>query len=257
MKHFLTEFWYFGIKQAWACLFGAMMLGFLILTHYVDIPGIARYDFLFLIALVTQAALLYFKLETKEETIVICLFHVVGTVMEVFKTSEGVGSWTYPESGFFFIANVPLFSGFMYASVGSYIARVWKIFDFKFTHYPPHWSVALISCLIYLNFFTNHYVWDFRILLFIGLVLIWGRSWIYFRPRQKYYRLPLLVCCGLASFFVWIAENIGTITATWIYPHQEFGWQLVNPWMFTSWFLLMVISFALVTIVKRPEQKNL
>src|SRR5262245_66439744 len=89
---------------------------------------LARYDFIFLAALAIQAAMLGFRLETLEEAKVILIFHVVGTVMEVFKT--GVGSWVYPEPCFFRIAGVPLFSGFMYARVGSYLARVWCLVGF-------------------------------------------------------------------------------------------------------------------------------
>jgi uncharacterized membrane protein YoaT (DUF817 family) len=32
---------------------------------------------------------------------------------------------------------VPLFTGFMYAAIGSYIARCWRLFDFRFTRHPP------------------------------------------------------------------------------------------------------------------------
>ena len=72
--------------------------------------------------------MLAFRLETWREARVILIFHVVGTVMELFKTSAG--SWVYPEASLLHIGAVPLFSGFMYAAVGSYIARVWRIFDF-------------------------------------------------------------------------------------------------------------------------------
>jgi uncharacterized membrane protein YoaT (DUF817 family) len=125
------EFLRFGAKQGWACLFGGLMVALLIATHlwYPRGAGLARYDFLFLAALAIQAAMLAAKFETLEEAKVILIFHVVGTVMEVFKT--GVGSWIYPEPSFFRIAGVPLFSGFMYASIGSYIARVWRLFDFR------------------------------------------------------------------------------------------------------------------------------
>jgi uncharacterized membrane protein YoaT (DUF817 family) len=39
--------WVFIIKQAWAALFGGLMLGALIVTHYVELPWLARYDWLF------------------------------------------------------------------------------------------------------------------------------------------------------------------------------------------------------------------
>ena len=69
--------------------------------------------------------MLTFRLETMEEAKVILIFHVVGTIMEIFKTS--VGSWIYPEDSVFRIGAVPLFSGFMYAAVGSYIAFIWAL----------------------------------------------------------------------------------------------------------------------------------
>ena len=67
---------------------------------------------------------------------------LVGTVMEMFKT--GVGSWIYPEPSFFRIGGVPLFSGFMYAAVGSYIARAWRLFDFQL--HAPSAAVGARRC---------------------------------------------------------------------------------------------------------------
>jgi uncharacterized membrane protein YoaT (DUF817 family) len=120
----LYEFLRFGIKEGWACLFGGLMCALLIGTYLFYPKGVAlaRYDFLVLAAVAIQIALLAFKLETLEEAKVILLFHVVGTAMEVFKTQ--VGSWIYPEPSVLRIAGVPLFTGFMYAAVGSYLARV-------------------------------------------------------------------------------------------------------------------------------------
>jgi uncharacterized membrane protein YoaT (DUF817 family) len=120
----LIEFLVFGLKQGWACLFGGAMLFLIIATKYLppEAIGIARYDLLFLAALAIQISMLAFRLEKPSEAMVILIFHVVGTAMEIFKTS--VGSWIYPEDNFFRIAGVPLFSGFMYASVGSYLARI-------------------------------------------------------------------------------------------------------------------------------------
>src|SRR5512145_2949187 len=48
----LYEFTRFGIKQGWACLFGALMLVLLIGTHLLYPRGgwLARYDFLLLAA---------------------------------------------------------------------------------------------------------------------------------------------------------------------------------------------------------------
>jgi len=46
----LVEFLVFGIKQAWACLFGGALLAAIMLTRFwwPDGSWLARYDFLFL-----------------------------------------------------------------------------------------------------------------------------------------------------------------------------------------------------------------
>lgn len=175
LRTFVYEFIRFGVKQAWACLFGALMLALIVGTHYLypaNAP-LARYDFLVVAAVCIQIAMLAFRLETLEEARVILISHVVGTIMEVFKT--GVGSWVYPEASVLRIAGVPLFSGFMYAAIGSYIARAWRLFDFRFSHHPPLWALCALSAAIYVNFFTHHYLPDVRLLLFVASALLFGR----------------------------------------------------------------------------------
>src|ERR1700760_960968 len=84
---FLYEFVRFGVKQAWACLFGGAMVALLVGTYlwYPRDAFVGRYGFLFPMALAIQVAMLAFKLETLDEAKVIFLYHAVGTVMEVFK----------------------------------------------------------------------------------------------------------------------------------------------------------------------------
>jgi uncharacterized membrane protein YoaT (DUF817 family) len=247
------EFLRFGIKQGWACLFGGLLCATFIVSYFFYPPNVAlsRYDALTLAAIVIQCALLALKMETWEEAKIIALYHVVGTVMEVFKTS--VGSWTYPEASLLRIAGVPLFTGFMYASVGSYIARVWRLFDFRFVHHPPLRFTLPLAGAIYLNFFSHHVVWDMRLALFAATALLFGRTWVYFKVWHVHRRMPLLLGFGLVAAFIWLAENIGTYTRAWVYPRQAAGWSVV-PWQkFGSWFLLMIVSYVLVTLVSRPR----
>jgi uncharacterized membrane protein YoaT (DUF817 family) len=250
---FLYEFVRFGIKQGWACLFGGAMVGLLIATSlwYPRNAALARYDFLFLAALAIQIAMLAFRLETIEEAKVILIFHVVGTVMEVFKTA--VGSWIYPEAAFFRIGGVPLFSGFMYASVGSYIARSWRLFDFRFIRHPPLWTLFAVSAGIYANFYLHHYFSDIRLVLFAALALLCGRTWLYYKIHRAHRRMPLLVGLFLVAIFIWIAENFGTLTRTWIYPSQLNSWVMVPLGKLSSWFLLMTISYVMVAWVNKPQ----
>ncbi len=250
---FLYEFVRFGLKQGWACLFGGAMIALLIATSlwYPDGAALARYDFLFLAALAIQVSMLAFGLETLEEAKVILIFHIVGTVMEMFKTA--VGSWIYPEAAFLRIGGVPLFSGFMYASVGSYIARSWRLFDFRFARHPPVWALFAVSAGIYANFYLHHYFFDVRLALFAALALLCGRTWLYFRIHHCWRPMPLLVGLFLVAVFIWIAENFGTLTRTWIYPNQLHGWTMVPLGKLSSWFLLMTISYVMVAWVNKPQ----
>src|SRR3712207_8701203 len=47
-------------------------------------------------------------------------------------------SWSYPEQGFFEVFGVPLYSGFMYASVASYMCQAWRLLDLDLKNYPPY-----------------------------------------------------------------------------------------------------------------------
>ncbi len=243
----------FGIKQGWACLFGGLMLAMLLATHlwWPAHAWIARYDALTLAALLIQVLMLRFGLETADEAKVILLFHLTGTVMELFKTS--VGSWLYPEHSLLHIGGVPLFTGFMYASIGSYIARCWRLFEFRFTRHPPFWATFALSVAVYANFFTHHYGPDLRIVLFAAAALLFGRTTIHFRIWQTWRSMPLLLGLALVALFIWFAENIGTFAGGWIYPHQAHGWAPVGFGKLGSWFLLMLISYVMVSAINRPR----
>ena len=249
-KLWLYEFLLFGFKQAWACLFGALLLALLLLTHffYPDGAALHRYDFLTLAALAIQVGMLLFRLETWDEAKVILIFHVVGTVMELFKTA--VGSWIYPEDSFLHIAGVPLFSGFMYASVGSYIARVWRIFDFRYSAYPPRWATYALAAAIYVNFFAHHWLPDVRIALFAITFWLFRKTRVHFRNWRVHRWMPLLLGFLLVALFIWFAENIATFANAWNYPGQEDGWEMVSLAKLGSWYLLMLISFVLVSLVQ-------
>jgi len=249
----LVEFLVFGLKQAWAVIFGAAMLAVLLVTRvvYPDDAALARNDFLVIAAVVIQVLMVAFRLETLRELRVIILFHLVGTGMELFKTE--VGSWSYEGGGILHIGAVPLYSGFMYAAVGSYMVRVYRLFDLRFDKYPPRWATAILAVLIYANFFTHHYIPDGRWLLFAAVILLFGRSWMHVRIFRTRLRMPLLLSFVLVALFIWLAENIATWSNAWIYPNQEDGWEPVSIAKLGSWLLLMIISVVLVTWVYPPR----
>lgn len=256
----VRDFILFGLKMAWSCLFGAVFLVLMIATHlwWPDHFSLARYDFLFIAAIVIQAIMLITGLETKEEFKVIMAYHLIGTVMEVFKTHSG--SWSYPEDSLFRIGGVPLFTGFMYGTIGSFIVRALKIFDMRIANYPKSWITYVLGLVIYVNFFSHHYVIDVRNVIFIALGGLFFRAHIFFRVDKRYLSMPFLLAGTLTAGFVWIAENIGTLTRTWAYPHDKDGWQMVSIQKMGAWGLLLVVSFIVVTTVVKiipPEEKDM
>lgn len=249
----LVEFLVFGIKQAWACLFGGLLLFGIIATHYLypANAALARYDFLVIYAVAIQALFLITRLERPSEALVILIFHLVGTAMEVFKTDAG--SWVYPEDSLLRLGGVPLFSGFMYAAVGSYFARVSRVFGFRWRAYPPRWMTLILALGIYVNFFAHHFTLDIRYGLFAFSALLFWRCRVHYQVWRWRHQMPLLLGFFLVSLFIWIAENIGTFTRTWLYPGQEAGWHMVSLQKLGSWYLLMIVSWVLVTLVHRPH----
>jgi uncharacterized membrane protein YoaT (DUF817 family) len=162
IRRALVEFLWFGIKEARACLFAGLFFLAVFGVPRAGILGIPRYDLLLLIAVAIQAWMVKAKLETWDELKAITLFHVIGFGLEVFKTSEAIGSWSYPDFAYTKLFGVPLFSGFMYAAVGSYIIQSWRLFDIRIRHHPPYWMAGLVALAIYANFFTHHYIPDLR-----------------------------------------------------------------------------------------------
>jgi len=254
LKTALHTFLVFGIKQAYACLFGGWLLLVIVVSAFwYPFHDLYRYDFLFMAAVGFQLLLIVTRLEEPSEILVILVFHVLATLMELFKTSPGIGSWNYPGPGLIRLAGVPLFAGFMYSAVGSYGARAWRVFEFRFTRHPPQvWGVALAAG-IYLNFFTHHYIPDLRWWLLAAALLIYGRTWVHFKVTDTYLKLPLMLGFFLVALFIWFAENISTFYSVWVYPNQRHGWTLVSWSKLTSWWLLMMISFVLVSLIHSPK----
>ncbi len=251
---YVRELWAFGLKQAKSALFAGLFLALLFISNHVNF-GIARYDFLFLAAVGIQIILLAFKLETKDEAKTIFLFHIIGLVLELYKTSPMIGSWSYPEAGLLKIANVPLYSGFMYAAVGSYIAQAWKTLKLRLESHPSYGTSIVLCLAIYINFFTNHFIHDLRLFLFIAIFAVYYKTKVYFTPRKREYRMPLILGFALIAFFVWLAENISTFYGAWKYPDQIHEWNVVSLNKITSWFLLVIICFIVVAYLKYFKEK--
>lgn len=250
LSRFIVEFLYFGIKQVRACLFAGLFFAAVFLVPRAGVLGLPRYDVILLIALVIQSWMVLARLETWDELKAISLFHLVGFALEVFKTSSGIASWGYPDFAYTKLFGVPLFSGFMYAAVGSYIIQAWRLFDLKIKHHPPYWMAIVVAVLIYLNFFTHHYVGDFRWYIAACALGLYARAMVIYRPLDRDRRMPLLLSFLLIGFFLWLAENISTFLGVWRYPHQIGAWATVHIGKWSSWSLLVIMTFTIVASLK-------
>src|SRR6476620_12279181 len=181
----ICEFLVFGVKQAAACVFAGSFLFLLAISGLVSIPGLARYDFLFLGAIAIQIVLVAVRLENWREVAVLSLFHLIGVGLELFKTSPSIRSWSYPEPAFFHLKTVPLYSGFMYASVASYIMQSWRLMQLKITEFPPFYLAVGLCAAIYANFFTDHYIVDLRWPLAACVLLFFRRTQVLFIVTDK------------------------------------------------------------------------
>lgn len=222
----IQEFLAFGIKEARSCVFAGSFLFLLALSGHLRIPGLARYDFLFLSAIAIQIALVAVGIENWREVAVLSLFHLLGVGLELFKTSPLVHSWSYPEHAFFRLGTVPLYSGFMYASVASYIMQAWRVFSLRLTGFPRLWMAVSVCAAIYANFFTNHFTVDVRWPLAAIVLAIFWKTRVSFTVTKRERSMPLVLSFVLIGFFIWIAENIATYFGAWVYPNQAKQWAL-------------------------------
>ncbi|MFZ4771629.1 MAG: DUF817 domain-containing protein [Ferruginibacter sp.] len=250
----MIDFITFGIKQILCCLFPTAIFILLAVSNFIPVYFLFRYDFLLLACLLVQYIMYKTGLETKDELLVICLFHILGLVMEIFKVRHG--SWSYPEYAYSKVFNVPLYSGFMYASVASYMCQAWRRFDLKVMNSPNIWISVLLGSALYFNFFTHHFIPDLRLPLGFIVLIAYRKSTVEFTPKEKTYPMPVAVSFLLIGFFIWIAENMATFLGAWQYSYQHYDWQMVHFQKAGSWTLMAIVSYIIVSELKFHKLKN-
>lgn len=241
----------FGWAQALSCVFPVVIFASLAMTKLISLPLLPRYDWLLIICLLMQWWMLASGLESKDELKVITLFHVIGLALEIYKVH--MGSWAYPEDGYSKVFGVPLYSGFMYASVASYLCQAWRRLDVKLIKWPPLYLVVPLASAIYLNFFTHHYWIDVRWWLSALVIIVFWKSWVKYKVGGETYHMPIAFSFVLIGFFIWIAENIATFFGAWEYPNQTDAWSLVHLGKVSSWLLLVIVSFLIVATLKQVK----
>jgi uncharacterized membrane protein YoaT (DUF817 family) len=249
IRHVVAQLLRFAWLEVQSCVFAIGVFAGLAIAYAVPLP-IARYDFLLLWCLLLTFGFWALGLETWREVLVIFGFHALGLALEIFKVQQG--SWLYPGDAVTKVAGVPLFSGFMYAAVGSYICQAWRRFDLRVSHYRPT-PTTLVALGIYANFFTHHYLVDLR--LFWAVLGLWvlRRTKVHFTVGTSRYRMPLALSFLLIGFFLWLAENAATFLDAWNYPGQVEVWEAVHAAKLGAWALLVSMSFVLVATVKAQE----
>jgi len=247
----IIQLLHFGYHQAMSCIFPVAIFGTLAISNFIELSYIYRYDAILIILLGVQYIMYRSGLETLDEIKVICLFHIIGLALELYKVT--MGSWSYPEPGYTKLFGVPLYSGFMYASVASFMCQVWRRLRMDMTGWPGLWPSALLGGAIYLNFFTHHFIPDVRYWLMGLVIIVFRKTWIIYRVRAATYRMPLTISFVIVGFFIWLAENIATFFNAWKYPNQEQTWHLVSFSKISSWFLLVIISVIIVAQLKHVK----
>lgn len=242
--HMLRSILRLGWDGLYCAAFPLFLLGTLALTDVVRLEWIARYDLVLVLCVLFQVGMLALKIETPREFATIFAFHAMGVSLEIFKVNHG--GWAYPEEAWCKLAGVPMYSGFMYASVGSFLLAAFKRFEMRLVPSPPVPALAALVVLIYANFFTNTWLPDAKLpLLAVATWLLW-RTWIHTRGLSA----PVLLLFPAMGGMLWLAECWGTAFGSWQYPRQAEGWTIVPPDKLLSWTTLTLVSFLLVVLVR-------
>ncbi|MEV8464753.1 DUF817 domain-containing protein [Streptomyces griseosporeus] len=239
----------FGVLQLRCCAFAVALLGGIAVSRLLPPLPVARYDLVLLYGVVLTVVARVVGWESRRDMAVIAVCHVVGLLFELVKVR--LGSWSYPEDAVTKIAGVPLYGGFMYAAVASYVCRAWHLMRLSCTGYRAV-ATGVVAAAVYLNFFTHHWLPDLRWPLAAALVLATAGTWVGFSVGADRYRMPLALSFVLIGFFLWVAENAATYAGAWSYPSQLHGWQPVSPSKIVAWALLISVTFVVAERAKAP-----
>ena len=238
----------FLVLELKCLVFPLAILAALATTERFPVPGVARYDAMLVFCLLVQWALVHRGMETLSELRAVCLFHLLGLALEIQRTS--VGAWTYPAPGLLRFGRVPLFSGFMYAGVASYLLQAWRRFGLSFDRLPSAWARVALALASYLSFFVLSQA---RTALIATIVLAYVPTRVSFTVIERRLWMPLGLAFALIGGVVWVGENAGTFLGAWRYPSQEEGWRMVQASKAGAWLLLVVVGFTIVERFKAWE----
>ena len=250
------EILFFWLKSVLSCSFALSLFVILGVTKQLELTALPRYDLILLLAIGIQVLLVLTRQETVEELKTICWFHLLGLTLEIFKSHPSIGSWAYPEFAVTKLFGAPLYCGFMYASVASFMLQFWRRNNMQL-HNHTHPKLAIIlAALVYFNFFTHHFIGDFRWFLASLLFVCFWRTRVVFTFYRLPLSLPLTLCFALLGALIWLGENIATFYGAWQYPNQTHTWNMVHFGKIGSWGLLVVVTFVLIASLRQRQTKR-
>ncbi|WP_245576201.1 DUF817 family protein [Deinococcus murrayi] len=252
MARFLRLLAHFTAVQALCCTFALSVVGLLALSRALPLEdwGLARYDFLLLGCLLVQGALVWTRFETPREALALLLFHALGFGLEAHRVA--LGAWAYPEEAVGKVLGVPLYAGFMYASVGSYVAQAWQRCELRLSGEPPlTWQVGLVGAT-YAHFLLSAGL-EVRLGLTAALLLAHRRTRVGFTVGGERLAMSLPLSLTLIAAFVYLAENVATGLGAWVYPHQAGGWRPVHPSKWLAWALMLTPAVLIVARMRAGE----
>jgi uncharacterized membrane protein YoaT (DUF817 family) len=108
---------------------------------------------------------------------------------------------------------------------------------------------------IFALFFSLLFIGDYRWYLAACALGLYARTRVIFRPYDRDRTMPLLASFMLIGFFVWLAENVSTFFSIWRYPDQLGAWTAVHWSKWSSWSLLVVMTFTIVANLKHIKDR--
>ncbi|MCX4511885.1 DUF817 domain-containing protein [Streptomyces sp. NBC_01619] len=237
----------FGLLQARCCAFAVALVGGIAVSGLLPELPLARYDLVLLYGIGLAVVARWVGWDSARDTVVIAGCHLVGLLFELVKVR--LGSWSYPEDAVTKVAGVPLYGGFLYAAVGSYVCRSWELLDLRLSGYRPS-VMAWLAGAVYVNFFSHHWLPDARWVLAVAMLCATAGTWVRYTVGERHYRMPLALAFVLIGFFLWVAENAATYAGAWSYPDQLDGWQPVSVAKFGAWALLISVTFVMAERVR-------
>jgi uncharacterized membrane protein YoaT (DUF817 family) len=67
--------------------------------------------------------------------------------------------------------------------------------------------------------------------------------------------MPAVLGFVLVGFFIWLAENFSTFFHVWSYPDQLGAWTSVHFSKWSSWSLLVIMTFTIVVNLKHLKER--